>query len=800
MKNKLIFILVLISFFKEYSFAETLQIKAKNISLDKINNTTIFKDDVIIITEDQNIISADYVEYDKKNGFLILKNNIEARDKLNNLIKTNFAEYNENDKRFVSKGQTIIITTDLYEIDTKDITLNNSDRIISSKENTIVKDQDGNSVYLENFKYSAQNNIFKSIGEIKIDDEKGNSYQFSQIYIDTKKKEILGTDIKAFLNQKELKFNENNKPRIFANTINLSKQKSLFKKSVFTICDYRKNDKCPPWTIQASEMLHDNNKKTIYYDNAVIKVYDIPIFYLPKLSHPDPTVDRRSGFLNPTLYDTKNLGLGVSVPYFFDIDKDKNFTLTSRLYQSENPLFLGEYHQAFKNSYFFSEFGYTAGYKQTSTAKRSGEKSHFFGKFVKNFFGKNGSENSFSFSYQDTSNDKYLKLYQIESNLVDYNTTSLESSFNFTHENDDIFVGVNASMYETLKDTYNDKYEYILPEITLDKNLLSNNFGDLNFQSNLQVHNYDTNKTSNFLTNNFNWVSRNSYFENGINTQILANLRNINYSAKNINKFKDETTNELFGAIGYLAELDLEKTENDDKHFLTPKMLVRYSPGQMRKEDSGGRIDATEAFSINRMDNSINNYETGLTASLGLDYKIRGDGKDFDFSMAQIISEKENKKMSSESSLDEKLSDMVGKAEFKLNESLSLTYDFALDQNYTDVNYSSIGTTMNFDNLKINFNYFKEQKHYGEKDYFNTDLSYNLNKNTLLSFQTKRDLVTNSSQFYNLSYEYINDCLRAGLVYRREFYTDPEVEAENSLMFTITLVPLGGTKLPEFKR
>ena len=129
-----------------------------------------------------------------------------------------------------------------------------------------------------------------------------------------------------------------------------------------------------------------------------------------------------------------------------------------------------------------------------------------------------------------------------------------------------------------------------------------------------------------------------------------------------------------------------------------------------------------------------------------------------------------------------------------------MTYDFALDQNYTDVNYSSIGTTMNFDNLKINFNYFKEQKHYGEKDYFNTDLSYNLNKNTLLSFQTKRDLVTNSSQFYNLSYEYINDCLRAGLVYRREFYTDPEVEAENSLMFTITLVPLGGTKLPEFKR
>ena len=84
---------------------------------------------------------------------------------------------------------------------------------------------------------------------------------FSQIYIDTEKKEILGTDIKAFLNDNDFKINEKNKPRIFANAINLKENKSVFQKSVFTICDHRANDKCPPWTIQASEMLHDNKKK-----------------------------------------------------------------------------------------------------------------------------------------------------------------------------------------------------------------------------------------------------------------------------------------------------------------------------------------------------------------------------------------------------------------------------------------------------------------------------------------------------------------------------------------------------------
>ena len=105
-----------------------------------------------------------------------------------------------------------------------------------------------------------------------------NSYEFSQLYIDTKKKEILGTDIKAFLNQDDFKINKQNKPRIFGNTLKLNKNKSSFSKSVFTICDYRENNKCPPWTIQASEMLHDNKKKTIFYEHAVIKIYDIPIF------------------------------------------------------------------------------------------------------------------------------------------------------------------------------------------------------------------------------------------------------------------------------------------------------------------------------------------------------------------------------------------------------------------------------------------------------------------------------------------------------------------------------------------
>ena len=799
MKSKLILTYFFL-FWSSIALANNINIEAKNITIDKNKQTSIFENEVVIQTIEKNKIQSDYAEYDKSKGIIKLKNNVILKDKRKNIVETNLAEYNEESKIFTSIGKTKVVTTDEYIIESENIVFDNQKKLIFSTNKTIIIDRDNNKIFLENFEYLIKQNIFKSIGLVKIKDTRENSYEFSQIYIDTKKKEILGTDIKAFLNNETFKVNEKNKPRIFSNTVSISKQSSQFNKSKFTLCDYRDNDKCPPWTIQSSKMLHDNKKKTIYYDNAVVKIYDIPVFYLPKLSHPDPTVDRRSGFLPPSFSDTKNLGFGISIPYFFAIDRDKNFTLTSKIYKSENPLFLGEYHQAFENSNFLADFGYTEGYKKTSITKKSGEKSHFFAKFDKSFVNQNNSESSFSLSFQDISNDKYLKLYRIKSNLVDYNTDTLESSFDFTHENENLFFGVNASIYETLKENYNDKYEYIFPEIALDKNLFSNSsLGNLDLQTNLKVHNYDTNKLTNFLVNDLNWNFREINFDSGLKGNVLGNIKNINYEAKNVELYKTDPTSELFASLGFLTEIDFKKDTESSKHFLTPKLLVRYAPGSMRKETAGSRLTPAKAFNLNRLDN-INNYETGLSGTIGLDYKIKNNyEKEFDFSLAQVINEIENKKMPTKAGLDEKLSDLVGSATFKANDRISLNYNFAVDQNYSDLNYNEIGTAINYNPVKIDFSYLEENKHIGNQEYFKTKVAFE-NNSKLLSFETKRNLVTDSSEFYNLSYEYINDCLRAGLVYRREFYTDSELEAENSLMFKITIVPFGNINSPSFNK
>ena len=216
-----------------------------------------------------------------------------------------------------------------------------------------------------------------------------------------------------------------------------------------------------------------------------------------------------------------------------------------------------------------------------------------------------------------------MKLYRIDSNLVNYNTDTIENSLDFTHESENLFFGFETSLYETLKEDYDDKYEYILPEITLDKNLFNNEkIGILDLSSNYKVHNYDTNKLTNFLVNNLNWTSRSISFDNGLNTKILGNFKNINYEAKNIDIYKNDFTSEIYGALGILSELKLQKLNNNSKHLLTPKALLRFAPGSMRKETDGSRLESSSAFNVNRLD-SENNFETGLTGTFGFDYKLR---------------------------------------------------------------------------------------------------------------------------------------------------------------------------------
>ena len=154
----------------------------------------------------------------------------------------------------------------------------------------------------------------------------------------------------------------------------------------------------------------------------------------------------------------------------------------------------------------------------------------------------------------------------------------------------------------------------------------------------------------------------------------------------------------------------------------------------------------------------------------------------------------------SSSSLDQKFSDVVGASTYKIKENFNLNYNFSLDQNYKQFNYNEVSSDLKFEKVKFNIGYLQERNHIGSQEFVQSEVGININNSTELSFSSKRNLLTSSAEFYNLSYNYINDCLRAGIAYRREFYTDRDIEPTNDLMFTISIVPFAEISSPRLTR
>ncbi len=753
-------------------------------------------------------INSSIVKNDLANKITIFEGNVNAKDEKNNQFFSEEATYDEKKDFFETTGQTKVLTTNGYEISSANIQFDNKKQIITSKFVTKIVDKDGNIIDLENFNYSTSTNIFFSKGNIKITDINNNIYKFSEIYIDEKKQTIIGSDIKAFLNPKSLSANDKNNPRFFSNTMHLSKKINTFEKGIFTYCKDRGEGNCPPWTLQSNKIKHDLTKKTIFYENVILKVYDFPIFYSPKFSHPDPTVDRRSGLLAPSLSSSSTIGTGINLPYFLNMGNDKDLTFTPKIYLNNNPVVLAEYRQDFKNSFLILDTSYTQGNKKKDNKKSGGSRSHFFSKFNLSLIEEENKNSNLEINIQKASNDTYLKIYDINTTLAARDKSVFENTLNFSYQNKDFFLGMTPSYYEDTSKAGNLRNEYLLP-LTIEKNLMaSEKLGFLDLSSNLNIRNYDVNKQANFLINDFNWKSISWLSKFGFENYFKGIVKTVNYEARNTEVYKNSGSNtELNSAIGYFSKLNLFKKnlENRSLYSLTPKFLLRYAPGHMRNIESG-KLNYGDIFKLNKVEQK-DVVENGLSTTIGLEFKKNniennnsiGDEK-LSFSIGQVISNEENMDMPASTSLDQRFSDVVGQTKYNINNKVSLNYKFSLDQNYKDLNYNEVGSSYTNQNVKFNLSYLQEKKHIGNQELIVAGFDYKLNNSTELAFSTKRNLLTSSAEFYNLSYNYINDCLKAGVAYRREFYTDRDVEPENRLMFTISIIPFAEINSPSMSK
>ena len=784
--------------------ADEFNITAKEIFIDKDNEIIRGEGSVEAIDSSGKIIKSDKIVYEKKRGFLISQGNVEISDLNGNILKANKATYDETKEVINTFGKTEVNLKEGYKLSSKNITYNVKEREMSSSNKSIFTDEDKNYIETSMFNYYIENNLFSSVGKIKIIDANKNKYFFKELHVDTKKKEIVGSNVSVVLDQSTFGVSKESDPRFVSNDIFLSKDKSELSKGVFTVCKKR-DGKCPPWSIKAKKITHDLAKKTIYYDHAVLKVYDVPIFYFPKFFHPDPTVKRQSGFLSPFITSSTTVGTGFETPYFWAISDSKDMTFTPKTYTKENILLLNEYRQAFRNGFLTLDTSYTEGYKETSSTKTDGSRNHLFANLDLNFNENESFDKNLSIKVQTTSNNTYFRVHDINTALVDSSDTNLESEIKYNFSKDDMYFGLNANVYENL-DVKNssDKYEFILPNLNFGKTFFTKKYGVVDFKSNAIYSNYETNKHKTFLTNDIIWNPYSYISNRGFINTIEGMVRNTNYETKKTNEYKDDkTVNELSGVISYKSSLPLIKKNINFSNLFSPTIMFRYAPGHMRNLSAKDvHLNSANLYSLNK----TSEIENGISAVLGFDYKInekRGleEKEKLAISVGQVFSNEKNKDIPSKSSLDQKMSDIVGEINYNFAQIGNIDYKFSLDHNVNDLNYNELSTKLDFGKVEFNLDYLEQQNHIGNEHYASSGVTLNFNDNNMLNFSTKKNFKTDSTELYDLIYQYEIDCLTAGMRYRREFYQDvDDLEPKDSLMFTITFVPFTSVNSPNIKQ
>ena len=803
MKSKFIkTLLILIMVLSPLELLLSEEFKFEVSEIEIIDNGNIYKgnDRGKITTKDQIEIISDQFEYLKKINRLEANGSVQLSDFKNDItIDAKKIFYLKDDEIIYTLGKTKIKVSNEYNITGSNMIFFKNKMILSSKNETIIKDNFANVYELKEFEYSIDQEILKAKDVIFITHDKkddSDQYFFETAFINLKTNEFLAKDVNVKLH-KTLFDNERNDPRINAVTGYGDKSNTYFEKGVFTSC--KKTDKCPPWVISSKKVRHDKVKKLIIYKDAWLKVFDVPVVYFPRFFHPDPRVKRQSGFLKPTLGSSQNLGSSVYTPYFYVISEDKDMTIKPRFYSDDKVLLQNEYRQITKNSYTIADFSFAKGH-DSSVNDKNDTRSHFFSNTKMNLNLDEFLNSTLEIKYEKSTNDNYLNLFNLESPLLMDGNDVLESKVQLNLDSEDYSFTTKFEMIETLNGVNSDRYSYILPSYGLSRNFYIENLkGSVNFSSSGSNSLRSTNVLTSTINNNLNYTSFNNFFDNGLKNNFIVSLKNINAIGKNSTKYKTSPQSELSSSYIFNTSFPLRKDLENSINTFEPKLSFRFSPHDMKNnKDESRRIDIDNIYNVDRL-GIDDSFEGGESVTLGFNFKkektnmvnnIQEIEDYFEFKLATVFRANEEPNVPTNSTLGDKSSNFFGGLGYNPTDNFSLNYNFSINDSLDTFDYTSLDAILSLNKFSTKFNFLEQSGYVDTINFLENKTSYSFNGENSLSFKTRRNRDLDLTEYYNLIYEYKNDCMIAAIQYNKNYYNDGDIKPVEEFFFTVTIVPL----------
>ena len=209
-----------------------------------------------------------------------------------------------------------------------DLEVNEKTNIMTATGNVIIIN-DGRKITANKVIYDQDADKAVATGDVILSEKDGSKYHSEEVILTNEFKSIIAIPLNgtladgSFISAKSLKQND--------------KGESFFNEGIYTACDCNiKDGETPIWRLESSSIKHDPKTKTIYHKHVRMKIFSIPIYYLPYLSHPDWTVKRKTGFLTPVYGYSDQNGFNAKVPFYYAPENDKSLDMTFTSHQNGN--------------------------------------------------------------------------------------------------------------------------------------------------------------------------------------------------------------------------------------------------------------------------------------------------------------------------------------------------------------------------------------------------------------------------------------------------------------------------------
>ena len=280
-------------------------------------------------------------------------------------------------------------------------------------------------------------------------------------------------------------------------------------------------------------------------------------------------------------------------------------------------------------------------------------------------------------------------------------------------------------------------------------------------------------------------------------------MKNITSEGDNSSNYKNKYSSENDGSVFYDISYPLKKNGKFFDNFFTAKGSLMYSPNankDLRTLDR--KIDINNIFTQNRLslDDTV---EGGRSLTLGGEYRLKRNISGNDIikaGLATVLRDNEEINLPTKSTLNNKGSDFIGSILFEPNKNLKFDYNFSVDSDFESSNYNLLKTDISVNKFVTSFEFLQEDDEIGTENHYSNELKLMLTNSNSLKYRTRRNKKTDLTEYYNLIYEYKNDCLTAAIQYNKDYYSDKDLKPNEEIFFSISIVPFSSINSPSKRK